>query len=57
LPNGEPLGTDNIGMRLSVDDSGETFSGTFVSQARDPRGNVVFTARGTVQGTRIRPDP
>jgi len=57
LQNGEPLGTDNIHMRLDVDRGGQTFSGTFVSQARDPQGNLLFTARGTVQGTRIRPEP
>ena len=57
LVNGEPLGTDNIFMRIRLDHSGDTFSGTFVSQARDPQGNVVFSAQGTVQGTRIRPEP
>jgi hypothetical protein len=57
LQNGEPLGTDNIFMRVRVDQSGDTFTGTFVSQARDPQGNLVFTAQGTVQGTRIRPEP
>jgi hypothetical protein len=57
LVNGEPLGTDNIFMRVRVDHSGDTFTGVFTSQARDPLGNVVFTAHGTVQGTRIRPEP
>ncbi len=54
--NGEPLGSDNIRMRLNIDQP-DTLSGTFMSQARDPQGNVVFTAQGTVRGTRIGPEP
>jgi hypothetical protein len=33
--------------------SGDRFTGTFASAARDQDGNVVFTASGTVEGERI----
>jgi len=57
FPNGDDLGTDRIRMRLRPSADGETLSGTFMSEARDAEGNVVFTARGTVGGTRIQPEP
>jgi hypothetical protein len=53
--NGEDLGTDNIRLFLRVSRSGETFTGTFMSAAKDADGNVVFEARGTVTGTRLQP--
>jgi hypothetical protein len=52
--NGEDLGTDNIRLRIVPSSSGETFTGTFASAAKDAEGNVVFEARGTVTGTRLR---
>ena len=54
--NGEDLGTDNIRLQLVPSRSGESFTGTFASAARDAQGNVVFEARGTVTGTRLRPE-
>lgn len=54
FPNGEDLGTDNIRLRLRTSPSGESFTGTFESAAKDADGNVVFQARGTVTGTRLR---
>ena len=48
-------GTDNIRLQLERARSGESFTGTFASAARDAQGNVVFEARGTVTGSRLRP--
>ena len=57
FPNGEDLGTDNIRLQIAPDSSGDSFTGTFVSQVKDPDGNVVFEARGNVAGSRIRVEP
>jgi hypothetical protein len=54
---GEPLGTDKIRLRITLDGSGETFTGTFVSEARDRHGTFVFGAAGTVAGQRMRIEP
>jgi hypothetical protein len=54
---GEPLGTDTIRLRLTLDHSGDGFSGSFVSEARDAGGVLVFSASGTVVGTRLRLAP
>jgi hypothetical protein len=54
--NGEDLGTDNIRLQLVRDRSGESFTGTFASAAKDAQGNVVFEASGTVTGSRLRPE-
>jgi hypothetical protein len=54
FPNGDPLGTDTIHLRITVGDSGDSFSGIFVSEARAADGTVVFSASGTVQGARIK---
>ncbi len=43
--------------KLTVDESGDSFNGVFQSQFFDASGNVVFTATGTVQGTRIVVEP
>jgi hypothetical protein len=50
---GESVGTDTIRLRLTLNGSSDSFSGVFVSQARDADGNVVFGAAGTVTGTRL----
>jgi hypothetical protein len=50
---GEPIGTDNIRLKLRLDRGGDRFSGTFESNIRDNSGAVVFTARGTISGDRI----
>lgn len=55
--SGESLGTDKVRLRVTVDGSGDTFSGIFVSEARDASGNVVFGASGTVVGTRLLLEP
>jgi hypothetical protein len=52
--NGEDLGTDNIRLQIVPSRSGETFTGTFRSAAKDADGNVVFAALGTVTGKRLR---
>jgi hypothetical protein len=57
FPNGDDLGTDRIRMRLRTSSGGDALAGTFQSEVRDAQGNVIFTARGTVAGTRIRPEP
>jgi hypothetical protein len=54
--NGEDLGTDNIRLQLVRSQSGDSFTGTFRSAAKDADGNVVFEARGTVTGSRLRPE-
>lgn len=54
---GEDLGTDNIRMRLTVDPSGDSFVGTFMSEARDADGNLVFAAEGNVEASRIHVEP
>lgn len=50
---GEPVGTDNIRLKLRLERGGDRFSGTFESNIRDTAGAVVFTARGTISGERI----
>jgi hypothetical protein len=57
FPNGEDLGTDNIRLQLRPSRDGESFTGTFMSAAKDADGNVVFQARGTVAGTRLSAHP
>jgi hypothetical protein len=50
---GEPIGTDNIRLKLRLERGGDRFVGTFESNIRDNAGAVVFTARGTISGQRI----
>ncbi|HEX5780586.1 MAG TPA: hypothetical protein VFX80_01630 [Solirubrobacteraceae bacterium] len=50
---GEPIGTDNIRLKLRLDRGGDRFTGTFESNIRDNAGAIVFTARGTISGDRI----
>lgn len=50
---GEPIGTDNIRLKLRLERGGDRFAGTFESNIRDNTGAVVFTARGTISGERI----
>lgn len=54
VSDGDAIGTDNITMKLVLDDSGDRYSGTFVSEIRDNDDNVMFVASGVVQGARIR---
>jgi hypothetical protein len=58
FPGGVQIGNDNIEIVAEVSKDGNTMTGTFVSQVRDPETNtvVMFQAIGTVQGTRIRAD-
>lgn len=51
------MGTDKIRPSLTVGPGGDTFSGVFVSEARDASGHVVFSASGTVQGSRLTLEP
>jgi hypothetical protein len=50
---GEPIGTDNISLRLSLGPDGKTLSGTFQSQIKDEAGNTIFVATGTYTAARI----
>jgi hypothetical protein len=54
FPNGEDLGTDRIRLQIERSRDGESFTGIFMSEARDADGNVVFQARGSVSGSRLR---
>lgn len=58
FPDGVHIGNDNIEMVLEVSRDGNSLSGTFVSQVRDPAANTVvfFQAIGTVSASRIRAD-
>ena len=51
--SGLDIGTDNIHLRLRVDSTGKTLSGTFDSTIKDTSGNPIFTATGTYQATLI----
>jgi hypothetical protein len=55
--SGESLGKDKLRLRITVDGSGDSFSGDFVSEARGANGAVVFGATGTVVGTRLQLEP
>jgi hypothetical protein len=57
FPNGEDLGTDRIRLQIQRDRSGDGFTGTFMSEARDADGNLVFQAHGTVSGVRLGVEP
>jgi len=50
---GVELGTDNVKWQPTLDRRTDTLSGPFESKVKDTAGNVIFTARGTVTGTRI----
>jgi hypothetical protein len=50
---GEPIGTDNIRLKLRLDRGGDRLTGTFESNIRNNEGAVVFTARGTINADRI----
>jgi hypothetical protein len=52
--HGAPVGTDNVWWTARV--TGDTAAGPFRSEVRDPGGQTVFAATGTVSGTRIRAD-
>ena len=54
ISDGGSIGTDNITMQLTLDESGNTLTGTFVSEVRDNDENVLFVANGTVHSTRIQ---
>ena len=58
FPDGVHIGNDNIEMVLDVSRDGDSLSGTFVSQVRDPATNsvVFFQAIGTITASRIRAD-
>jgi hypothetical protein len=55
ISDGSSIGTDNITMHLTLDDSGDILTGTFVSEIRDDNENTLFVANGTVQSGRIKP--
>jgi hypothetical protein len=51
--SGADIGTDNIHLRLRLNTEGNNLSGTFESTVKDPSGNPIFTANGTVQAVPI----
>jgi hypothetical protein len=51
--SGSDIGTDNIHLRLRLDSTGSTLTGTFESTIKDPSGNPVFTATGTFNAVPI----
>jgi hypothetical protein len=51
--SGADIGTDNVHLRLRLDSTGRTLSGTFDSTIKDTSGNPVFSASGTYQATPI----
>jgi hypothetical protein len=53
--NGEPLGSDDIRMRLNVDQP-DTLSGTFMSQARDPQGTSFSRRRELCKARSFAPN-
>ncbi len=42
---------------LATAEDAQRLEGSWVSQVRDVGGNGVFVARGTVAGSRMRPEP
>jgi len=58
FPDGVHIGNDNVEMVVEVSRDGNSLSGTFVSQVRDPAANAIvfFTATGTVSASRVRAD-
>lgn len=51
--NGNVLGTDNIRLWLSLNQSSDQLTGTFVSNIKDITDNVIFTASGNYHATLI----
>jgi hypothetical protein len=49
--SGEPVGTDNIRLKLQLE--GDVLTGTFESNIKDPSDNVIFVVKGTYSATRI----
>ena len=54
ISDGSGIGTDNITLKLTLDESGNELSGTFVSEIRDENDNVMFVASGLSTAKRIR---
>jgi hypothetical protein len=54
ISDGSGIGTDNITLKLTLDESGNQLSGTFVSEIRDENDNVMFVASGVSTAKRIR---
>lgn len=46
------LGTDTVTLELSLD-AGDRLSGKFASEIRDTKGDLLFTVRGTYNGSRF----
>lgn len=51
--DGSDIGTDNVHLILTLDSTGQVLSGTFESTVKDPAGNPMFTATGTISATPI----
>ncbi len=54
---GQPIGTDNISLRLTLGKDGKSLDGTFQSRIKDEAGNIIFGADGTYTATRIEAAP
>jgi hypothetical protein len=50
---GDPVGTDNVRLSLTVDRAGNALTGTFQSQVKDTADNVLITVTGDYTATRI----
>jgi hypothetical protein len=50
---GNPIGTDNIRIKATLDADGQHLVGTFVSQVKDTAGTVLIQVEGTYTAERI----
>ena len=57
INKGQPIGTDNISLRVTVSRDGTQLNGTFQSQVKDEAGNVIFGAEGNYNAARIEAAP
>jgi hypothetical protein len=54
---GVELGTDNLSLRVTLNNEGTELNGFFQDAVIDLEGNVVFAGEGTYHATRIRAAP
>ncbi len=55
--NGNLVGTLKVRGVHNVADSGNSYSGTFYAEVKDPSGNVLFSVEGSNTGQRIEVEP
>jgi hypothetical protein len=51
------IGRDKVHYKLQLIDGGQQLQGTILTEVQDADGNVVSSDPGTIEATRIRPDP